>query len=494
MSNPIRKRVPVPGVVVYPRGKKWWYRLELEPDQLTGKRRYEYQGGHSTEDEAWSAALTARTENERGQRVSPSKRTVAEFVTEWLASIRDAIKPTTYTNYVDYLDAYVLPSIGKRKLQDIDVPVLNALYRHLLTGGRRKPDNNRAMFDYWTTRRVAGVEPSPREIAAYCKVTIYAARAAVGRYKRGRLPVAKSAGLAPKTVKNVHRMLHRALSDAVAWRYLSYNPATHASLPRQSRSGRRRRGTTWTPEELTAWLKVAMQDRDAGLWALAATTGMRRSELAGVQRDYLTISVSCGKCSASQDLHAQRCASCGSKRLERSGTLEIFDTRVVVDGKAADSDGKTLSGNRTISLDTFTIPALIRHLAMLDEERQAFDGDYQSLGLLFCHPDGKAIHPDTITRRFNRLVDRAGVRKIRLHDVRHTYATLSLDAGVDPKIVSDRIGHANMAYTLAIYTHRSTGRDQDAAQKVAGLMFDAPDDQGDEDDQEESAGPEPHAA
>ena len=80
------------------------------------------------------------------------------------------------------------------------------------------------------------------------------------------------------------------------------------------------------------------------------------------------------------------------------------------------------------------------------------------------------MHPDTITARFSRLVDRAGVPRIRLHDVRHTYATMSLDAGVDPKIMSDRIGHANMAYTLAIYTHPSTGKDRDAAGKVAGML------------------------
>jgi len=87
------------------------------------------------------------------------------------------------------------------------------------------------------------------------------------------------------------------------------------------------------------------------------------------------------------------------------------------------------------------------------------------------NPNGTAIHPDTITRRFNRLVDKAGVRRIRLHDVRHTYATMSLDAGIDPKIVSDRIGHANMAYTLQIYTHRSTGRDRQAAETVAGVIL-----------------------
>jgi integrase len=108
---------------------------------------------------------------------------------------------------------------------------------------------------------------------------------------------------------------------------------------------------------------------------------------------------------------------------------------------------------------------------MLDAEKQVFGTSYRDSGKLMRNPDGTAIHPDTITRRFNRLVDKAGVRRIRLHDVRHTYATMSLDAGIDAKIVSDRIGHANMAYTLQIYTHRSTGRDRNAAETVASLIL-----------------------
>jgi integrase len=94
------------------------------------------------------------------------------------------------------------------------------------------------------------------------------------------------------------------------------------------------------------------------------------------------------------------------------------------------------------------------HLAKLAKEKREFGDSYRDHGKLFCHPDGQLINPDTITRRLNRLVDRGGVPLIRLHDVRHTYATLSVDAGVDPKILSDRIGHANMAYTMSIYTHR----------------------------------------
>jgi integrase len=119
-------------------------------------------------------------------------------------------------------------------------------------------------------------------------------------------------------------MLHRALSDAVAWRYAEFNPAGHASLPRENRKVTRRRGATWTPEQLNTWLKVATLDRDAALWVLVATTGMRRSELAGADRDL-------------HDLDA--------------GTPTMEDTRVVVDGKAQESDGKTASGVRTVALD-----------------------------------------------------------------------------------------------------------------------------------------------
>jgi integrase len=435
----------IAGVAVYRRVNTWTYRLELEPDPLTGDRQRESKGGYPTEAAAWTAALASRETHARGRHVRPSARRVDEYMDEWLQTVRPALKPTTHQNYNDYVRAYVVPMIGRRRLQDLTVPVLNTFYRQLLQSGRRKPDNNSAMYAYWQAGRDQrnGLGPPPREIAAACGTTIHAARGAVVRYKRGRLPASSSAGLAPKTVKNVHRMLHRALKDAVAWDYMTFNPAEHASLPRIGRAARRRATAPWTLDELAAWLRVALTDRFAGMWVLAATTGMRRSELAGARRDML-------------DLDA--------------GTLVIDDTRVVVAGQAIDSDGKSDSSWRTISLDPFTVTALRGHVEALDEERKAFGPDYPDHGKLMCFEDGRLLHPDTITRRFNRLVDRASVRRIRLHDVRHTYATVSMDAGIDPKIVSDRVGHANMSVTLQVYTHRSTGRDREAADRVGDLI------------------------
>jgi len=314
-------------------------------------------------------------------------------MTEWIASIEQSVKPTTYANYNDYLNAYIRPVIGDRKLQDITVPTLNAFYRRLLMSGRRKPDDNIRMYDYWNAHRHdrGGRGPTPTQISKACSTSIHAAKAAAGRFRRGRIPDGQPAGLAPKTVKNIHRVLHRALGDAVAWQYLTTNPAAHASLPRERRA-ERTRPQPWTIDELAAWLRGALTDRFAGMWVLAATTGMRRSELAGVRRDLLD--------------------------LER-GLLTVEDTWVVVAGHAVDSEGKTKASRRTISLDAFTISALRQHLAMIDAEREAFGEDYPDHGRLMCFEDGRPLHPDTITSRFNRLVDHAGVRRIKLHDVRH---------------------------------------------------------------------------
>jgi integrase len=80
---------------------------------------------------------------------------------------------------------------------------------------------------------------------------------------------------------------------------------------------------------------------------------------------------------------------------------------------------------------------------MLDQQGRDFSRGYDDRGWLFCHPDGTPLHPETITRRSNKLVDRSGVPRIRLHDVRQTYGTIALDSGVDLKIVSERLGHAN---------------------------------------------------
>ena len=441
---------PVPGISVYQRGTTWSFRVTTGKDPLSGERTRINRGGFADDEEAFTAAIKAKEKAERGLYLTPPRRSLGEFLDEWLASIEHSVKDSTFASYEDNVRYYVQPVIGHRNLQrDVTVQMLNTFYRHLLTDGRRKADNRSRMYEYWAARKDkrGGKGPGPTEVARACDVSYHAARKAVWLFGRGRIPTAQAPGLSTKSVRNVHQILHAALHDAVAWGYIESNPAEYASLPRQNRKSRKeRKQQTWTVDELAAWLKLALQDRFAGMWVLAATTGMRRSELAGVERD---------------DLDLDR------------GVLDIGPTRVVVRGKAQDEDGKSAAGERGISLDPFTVAMLRKHLTMLDEERNAFGESYDPGGKLMCWETGKPLHPDTITSRFNLLVDRACARRIRLHDVRHTYATLALDSGIDPKILSDRVGHANLNVTFGLYVHRSAGLDRDAAELIGKAITDA---------------------
>jgi integrase len=106
-----------------------------------------------------------------------------------------------------------------------------------------------------------------------------------------------------------------------------------------------------------------------------------------------------------------------------------------------------------------------------EEERAAFGTGYQLNHLVFTWEDGRPVCPDVVRQRFNRLVARLGLPVIRLHDVRHSYATAALAAGVHPKIVSERLGHASVAFTLTQYSHVLPGIDPETAKTIADLML-----------------------
>jgi integrase len=157
-----------------------------------------------------------------------------------------------------------------------------------------------------------------------------------------------------------------------------------------------------------------------------------------------------------------------------AGLLSVQETRVVVDGRAEASDGKSDSAGRLIALDPATVAALRAFQTLQESERAFFDRDYIDLGLVFTWQDGRAVHPDTIRERFARLIAACGLPRIRLHDVRHSYATAALRAGINPKIVSHRIGHSSAAFTLNVYSHVTPGMDRSAASEVAELLLGPP--------------------
>jgi integrase len=426
---------------VYQRGSTWYYKFRGPTDPLTGKRPWVSKGGFGSEREAWRACREAMSEIDKDRFVKSSRRTLGAFLLdEWLPAIKSSVKPTTWDNWQAFAESYVAPFIGDARLQQITPPQLMAFYGRLLTSGRVKADKNLEMHAVWSAGVRMGEEPTPRQLVAACGVTIHAARAAVRRFKAGRLPRPVSPGLAPKTVRNIHVMLHRALADAVNWRYMTENPASHARPPKVSRQ----RSAVWTPEQLSAFLQQARADRFFALFLLATTTGMRRAELCGLRWTAV-------------DLDA--------------ALLSVQESRVVVAGRAQGSDGKTDSAGRMIALDPDTIDALREWCKSQESERRFFGSGYPSTGLVFTWQDGRPVHPDTIRERFARLAAAAGLPPIRFHDLRHSYATAALRAGVNPKIVSHRIGHSSSAFTLNLYSHVTPGMDRAAASEVAALVL-----------------------
>ncbi len=150
------------------------------------------------------------------------------------------------------------------------------------------------------------------------------------------------------------------------------------------------------------------------------------------------------------------------------GRVSPTTTRVTVDGKTQESLTKTRSGERTLALDPATREALRVYIHTWAEERRQLG---QDIDLLFVWPHGVPLHPDTITALFHKHCLAAGLLRIRLHDVRHPYATAALKAGAPAKVVSERLGHAAAACTLQVYSHVVPGMDQAAADSVADLIL-----------------------
>jgi integrase len=131
---------------------------------------------------------------------------------------------------------------------------------------------------------------------------------------------------------------------------------------------------------------------------------------------------------------------------------------------------KTANGRRSVALDERTVSALRTHHARQIEERLALGVGYVDEDLVVAERDGSPMHPKRLSYYFERETRRAGLAPIRLHDLRHTHATLALKAGVHPRIVQERLGHANVSVTLDTYSHVDLDMQAAAAERVAALI------------------------
>ena len=134
---------------------------------------------------------------------------------------------------------------------------------------------------------------------------------------------------------------------------------------------------------------------------------------------------------------------------------------------------KTLKGRRQLAISPHVVESLKRHRVKQHEQRLAVVPAYKDLNFVFTNIIGDPLHPNTMRKRFLRLIKQASVPVIRFHDVRHSHGTLLLSSGVNPKVVSERLGHANIGITLGIYGHVLPGMQEEAAARFDSLLENA---------------------
>ena len=246
--------------------------------------------------------------------------------------------------------------------------------------------------------------------------------------------------LSPATVRRVHATLHRALKDAVRWQRLSVNPVDAADPPRGQ--CKQRELPAWDAERLAGFLSFVKDDRLFALWRLLAMTGCRRGEALGLTWHDLDVEAS---------------------------TLTIRRALVPLGATVIVSEPKTARGRRRIALDPATIEALKAHAARQADERSACQ-EWVESGYIFPTEQGQPLDPHRTSKAFERHLHAAALPRIPLHGLRHTYATLALSSGVNPRIVSGRLGHSTVALTLDIYSHVLPQADAEAADRIAALI------------------------
>ncbi|HVM14201.1 MAG TPA: tyrosine-type recombinase/integrase [Egibacteraceae bacterium] len=248
--------------------------------------------------------------------------------------------------------------------------------------------------------------------------------------------------LSRRTVAYTHSILHKALADAVRDGLLATNPCRRAVLPKvdHASDGQVTEIAAWDAGQLRTFVAATTEHRHRDLFVVAAFTGLRRGELCGLRWCDIDLD--------RQLLHVQR-------------SLTIIDRRVLL------KEPKTYR-TRRLHIDDTAGAALARQRAWQEQRRAEAGAAWRNeLDLVFTAAGGRPLVPDSLTRTFRQAVAGLPLPRIRLHDLRHTHATLMLQAGVPVQVVSQRLGHASVHLTMEIYAHVLPAMDAEAADRFA---------------------------
>ena len=251
--------------------------------------------------------------------------------------------------------------------------------------------------------------------------------------------------LSPQTVRYCHSLLAEALGYAVKMGLLSRNVAQATEAPRADHKVM----PTLAPEDVPRFLEAAQESPYYTLFYLLLHTGLRRGEALALRWKNVDL---------------------GLASLGVSAYLSVVEAAYKLNGTYVIKEPKTSHSRRRIALPPSLGLVLRQHKAGQEAQRALLGKPLTDNDFVFAHPDGSPLDPSTVSHAFNKVMRKAGLPHIRLHDLRHTHASLLLQAGVHPKIVQERLGHSSIRVTLDTYSHVIGGLQEAAAQRFDDLL------------------------
>ena len=354
---------------------RWMGRLTLP----NGKRKAVYA---PTKDAVLKQIRKMENDQDAGLPVVSDKRTVGQYLKEWLEVIRPRLQPTTYARYETFVRRQLIPEIGRVKLSRLTAQQVQKVYA------------------LWRER-----------------------------------------GLSATTVKHMHTVLHNALGQAVRWEYVARNVADLVDKPRPAV----REMNTLSRVQVGQFLEAAEGDRLEALYILALSTGLRQGELLALRWPYVD--------------------------LER-GSLQVRGTmQPITGGGLRISEPKTKASKRRVLLAPLAVDALRRHKTAQNLERLQLGAAWANPDLVFANTAGGPIRAgDLLKRSFHLLLKKAGLPRMRFHELRHSAATLQFEGGTPAKVVQEMLGHSTIAITLDLYGHVTPTMQERAAEVANDIL------------------------
>lgn len=366
----------------------WRLRVFIGPDPVTGNPRQVSRTFKGSKKEADTALARFVAEVTNGSVPVVASTTVGAFLDQWLEHIKPDRSPTTIRGY-RFKIARIKKQLGSVRLDKLTPQHLDRAYR------------------VWLNE-----------------------------------------GLDASSVHHLHRVIAAALHQAVKWQLLTSSPAALASPP-----ARRLRPAQIPALEIVQRLITAAEEKQqpvlAAIIALAATTGMRRGELSGLQWSDVDV--------ADKKLHVRRSIKNDTEGVWAPGPTKTHQAR-------------------RIALDDFTVAVLESHRAAADSWAASAGVPLSEEGYVFTlDPSGTTpLTPDRLSGAFTRLCRATGIEGVTLHTLRHFSASMLIASGRDVRTIAGRLGHSDATTTLRVYAHMFEGRDQDAADYLGSLLASSP--------------------